>query len=191
MSTLIVYLLKLHVPTEQKCFNFLLQFSPPEKQKRILRQRIKQNADTMAIGGALARYMLWKAFRIPLNAQIAYGEFGKPYLPDYPDAYFSISHSGAYVACAVCDRPIGIDIQVVGAYRSTVAKRVCTPEELKQIEASTDLVAEFTKLWTQKEAYLKLLGYGLMKGIKDLPLPPTETLKTIKCENTYLSYISA
>ena len=60
-------------PINIETFNYLLQFSPPEKQQRILRQRVKRNADTMVIGGALVRYMIWKRFHIPLNALIAYG----------------------------------------------------------------------------------------------------------------------
>lgn len=186
-----IIVVQISKPIGRTVFQYLLQFSPPEKQKRILRQRIKQSADAMVVGGALARYMLWKAFHIPPDARITYGEFGKPYLPNYPKAHFNISHSRSYVACVVYDRPIGIDIQVVGPYRSAVARRVCTPEEVKQIEASTDPTTEFTGLWTQKEAYLKMSGRGLSGDIKALVIPETQALNTFKYENTFFSYASA
>lgn len=187
----VVRLTKIMVPLDDKTVNFLLQFSPPEKQRRILRQRIKRTADIMVVGGALVRHMLWRQFSIPPDARISYGEFGKPYLSDYPHAHFNISHSGQYIACAVCNRPVGIDVQVIRPYCPGVARRICVPEELQQIETSADLAAEFTKLWTKKEAYLKMLGYGLTTNIKTTACSTASKMKTLKYENTYLSYISA
>lgn len=148
-------------PIDEQTFRFLLRFSPIEKQQRILRQRIKQNADNMVIGGALARHMLWKELRVPLGSRIAYGEFGKPYLSDYPEAHFNISHSGQYTACVVCNRPVGVDVQMIAEYSPKVANRVCSKAELAKIVASNNPAAEFTKLWTRKEAYTKLIGEGI------------------------------
>ncbi len=54
---------------------------------------------------------------------------------DYPDVHFDISHS-QYVAGAVGDQPVGIDVQVVGACRPDVAVRVRGEEELARIGAS-------------------------------------------------------
>lgn len=152
-------------PIDEQTFRFLLRFSPLEKQQRILRQRVKQNADNMVIGSALARYMLWKEFHIPLESRIAYGGFGKPYLIDYPEAHFNISHSGQYVACAVCNRPIGVDVQIITPYHPDAAMRVCSNSELAQIDASSNQAKEFTKIWTKKEAYIKQIGLGLFKNL--------------------------
>lgn len=38
-------------------------------------------------------------------------EYGKPCIPDLPDAHFNISHSGRWVICAFDSQPIGIDIE--------------------------------------------------------------------------------
>lgn len=152
-------------PINEQTFQFLLRFSPPEKQQRILRQKIKQNADNMVIGGALARHMLWNEFHIPLGSCIAYGEFGKPYLSDYPEVHFNISHSGQYVACAVCNRPIGVDVQIITPYHPDVAMKVCSNLELAQINASSNHAEEFTKIWTKKEAYAKQLGFGISNNL--------------------------
>lgn len=165
--TLAVYIVQNRAPIDNKTFRFLLQFSPLEKRQRILSQRLKQNADNMVVGGALVRHMLWEKFLIPANASISYGEFGKPYLTDYPGAHFSISHSGEFVACAVCDRPVGVDMQEIRAYRPDVAERVCTYKELRQIKTSVDLAAEFTKIWTMKEAKVKAMGSGIWNYLQD------------------------
>lgn len=156
-----ICLVEVREPLNDKIINFLLAFSPLEKQHRILRQRVKRTADTMVVGGALVRHMLWRQFSILPDTQICYGKFGKPYLPDYPHAHFNVSHSGQYVVCAVCDAPIGIDIQRVVPYRPDVAVRVFTTAELKQIECSSDSSIEFTKIWTQMEARAKVSGMGI------------------------------
>lgn len=187
----VVRLAKVKAPLDQKTVNFLLPFSPPEKQCRILRQRIKRIADTIAVGGALVRHMLWEQFSIPPDTQISYDKFGKPYLPDYPYAHFNISHSEQYVACAVCSQPVGIDIQVIRPYCPGVARRVCVSGELHQIETNADPAAEFIKLWTKKEAYLKMLGYGLIADIQTVTFSTASEMKTLKYESTYISYISA
>ncbi len=186
--TPVVCLVKYEKPIDTAAFRFLLQFAPPEKQARILCQRVKQNADNMLVGAALARHMIWEIFQIPLSQQhIAYGPYGKPYLRDYPNVHFNISHSGQYVACAVADCPVGIDVQVIGAYRPDVAARVCNEEELAGIEASVNPATEFTKLWTRKEAYLKMLGCGIVGGIRELPTGDETRIKTSLLPNAVLS----
>ncbi len=186
--TPVVCIVKNEKPIDDAAFRFLLQFAPLEKQERILRQRMKQNADNMLVGAALARHMIWETFHIPISQQqIAYGPYGKPYLRDYPNVHFNISHSGQYVACAVADRPVGIDVQVVETYRPDVVAKVCSEEELARINASDDPAAEFTKLWTRKEAYLKMLGCGIIGGIRELPTGNEAQIKTSLLPNAVLS----
>lgn len=186
--TPVVCIVKNEKPIDDAAFRFLLQFAPLEKQERILRQRVKQNADNMLVGAALARHMIWETFRIPVSQQqIACGPYGKPYLRDYPNAHFNISHSGQYVACAVADWSVGIDVQVIGAYRPDVAVRVCSEGELAKIETSDNLATEFTKLWTQKEAYLKMLGCGIAGGIRELPTGDETRIKTSLLPNAVFS----
>ena len=175
-------------PIDDTTFRFLLQFSPPEKRERILRQRVKQNADTMLVGAALASHLLLETFHIPISKQhIVYGPYGKPYLRDYPDVHFNISHSGIYVACAVADRPIGIDVQMISEYRPNVADRVCSKAELAKIEASDNPDAEFTKLWTRKEAYAKWTGEGIGRIVSTTEQMEHVSLITYPLNSTFLS----
>lgn len=184
--TVSVCLVQNNKPFDETVFQFLLKFSPPEKQQRILRQRIKQNAVSMAVGGALARYMLWKKFGITPDAKIAYGEFGKPYLPDYPDAHFNISHSGQFVVCAVYDRPIGVDVQEIIPYRPDIAAKICSNTELAQIEASTDQSTEFTRIWTRKEATAKVKGLGIWAAVSSIAIPSSE-IYSMHIENIFIT----
>lgn len=184
----IIFLVQNDTPILNEVFRFLLQFVQPEKRERILRQRIKQNADNMLIGDILAKFAVKNVFAIDIAKQrIGYGEFGKPYLLDYPDIHFNISHSGEYVVCAVCDIPIGIDIQEIKPYNPNVAKKICLPFELKQIEQSTDKASEFIKLWTRKEAALKAKGTGIAGAIDEKYLIGTKT-QSVQFFNYWLSY---
>lgn len=160
--TQVVYISKADVPIAQETFEFLLGFIRNEKVKSILKQKIKQNADEMLIGEILAMVAIKKTFDIPVSLQkITVDSCGKPYLKNFPQVFFNISHSEGYIACAVCDSPVGIDIQKITPFNYVVAKKICTEEELSQILNSPDQDSEFTKLWTKKEAVLKMKGTGI------------------------------
>ena len=158
----VVCVVKNERPIDESTFRFLLQFVQPEKRERILRQRIKQNADNMLVGDILAKYMVKREFGIPFSCQqVSYGQYGKPYLTRYSDVHFNISHSGQFVACAVCDVSVGIDIQETVPYKADVAHRMYSVMDLLTIHTSVNQAFEFTKIWTQKEAYTKMLGTGI------------------------------
>ena len=121
-----ICLVKVNSPIDENTFQYLLKFVQTEKQERILKQRIKQNADNMLIGEILAKTVIKKTFGIDIAKQkFAYSEYGKPYLSNYPNVHFNVSHSRDYVVCAVFNKPIGVDIQKIGKYDPDVAKRVC------------------------------------------------------------------
>lgn len=166
-----ICIVRVPAPLDDKTVQTLMPFAPAEKQTRIRRQRNRQNADNMLVGAALARYLLWQELRIPYTAVIAYGSYGKPYLADYPKAHFNISHSGQYVGCSVCDRPVGIDIQEIVSYRSEIAANVCNLAEMAQLGTSVEPAAEFARIWTKKEAFVKLTGNGIARGLKDVSFP--------------------
>ena len=92
---------------------------------------------------------------------------GKMYLPDVNDFFFSLSHSGDYAACVICDVPVGVDIQQKRVTRANIAKRFFKTEEVQKIEKlpvekRDDL---FFRYWTGKESYLKLKGNGILGGM--------------------------
>ena len=59
----------------------------------------------------LLRYALKKKYGISAVPEFNYNEYGKPFLKDFPDIYFSMSHCAGRVVCAVSDSPVGVDIQ--------------------------------------------------------------------------------
>ncbi len=163
--TPVVYAVKTETPVNSDIFRFLLGFVRAEKSERILRQKVKQNADEMLMGEILAMSAIKNVFQIPFSRQIIIEDsFGKPYLRDFPNIHFNISHCSGFVVCAVCDKPVGVDVQQITPFLLPVAKRICNEKELLQISESKNADSDFTKLWTMKEAALKLKGTGIAKG---------------------------
>ena len=80
-----------------------------------------------------------------------------------------------------------MDIQEIVPYCRDVAKRVFSPEELSQVESSPDPSAEFTKIWTKKEAYLKMLGVGLSDSLNKIALPKQSKVQTTGYMNAFIS----
>ncbi|MBQ6431775.1 MAG: 4'-phosphopantetheinyl transferase superfamily protein [Oscillospiraceae bacterium] len=106
---------------------------------------------------------------------ISYGEAGKPYLAGRDDVFFSLSHSGCYVLCAVSDREIGADIETVRSVDLKIARRFFCAGEYEHIAAQETEDARrelFFRDWTLKESFLKATGLGLR-----LPLNQFEIIR--------------
>ena len=68
-----------------------------------------------------------------------------------------MSHCKYAVACAVSNEPVGIDAEVIKEnVKDDLARYVLSDEELEDL---TPL--KFTRLWTMKEAVVKLSGRGI------------------------------
>ena len=105
------------------------------------------------------------------DAELIYGEHGKPYLRDYSDVFFNLSHSGRYVMCAAGDVEVGIDIQEHVPDRRHIAGRFFTEYECRMIEdAHDDEEADriFFDIWTYKESFVKAYGTGIDSSFGDI-----------------------
>lgn len=73
--------------------------------------------------------------------------------------FFSISHSGGYVAVAVSNKEIGIDIEEITAFEKRCSDEGFFPSMIKHVvgkkEAIPQTSPELLKLWTQKESIFK------------------------------------
>ena len=102
--------------------------------------------------------------------EFIYNGSGKPYLKEYPHIFFNISHCKNAVCCALADFEIGVDVQDIRPYNSAVAKRVCSPAELRSLSAATDPARLFSKMWAKKESYAKSRGISVTSTFRqDLP----------------------
>ena len=85
---------------------------------------------------------------------------GKPYLIE-PPLFFNLSHSSDYVACAIADFEIGLDIQNIRPVSMPLARRFFSKEELRKLQASEHPDKVFTLLWSLRESYWKATGRGI------------------------------
>ncbi len=91
---------------------------------------------------------------------LAYGSAGKPYLKDYADRHFNLSHTEGLLACAVSDREVGIDAERIRHFSPAILRRL-TQNERDFIESDIEPELAFIKVLTMKEAYIKLMGEGI------------------------------
>ena len=97
---------------------------------------------------------------------------GKPYICGYPDVHFSFSHCSGGVICSISKNETGADIETVNSYQKELFSNVLSENEIAHIEKSSDPDAEFTAVWTMKEAYGKMSGTGLVYDLKNTSFVP-------------------
>lgn len=96
----------------------------------------------------------------PWPPRITAGVLGKPEW-NVEGLYFNLSHSGSIAACAIADRPVGLDVQEPCGCREALTGRFFSPEEQAFLAASADKDRDFCRIWSRKESYVKALGTGI------------------------------
>jgi 4'-phosphopantetheinyl transferase len=113
---------------------------------------------------ALLRHALRASHGLELDTQVVrVNRYGKPRLAALPHVHFNLSHSGAWLVCALHDRPVGIDIEATRARLDLPADLILHPAEQVEQRGLEPAAARdhFFRLWTLKESLLKALGTGL------------------------------
>ena len=101
-------------------------------------------------GDGLARQMLSEVLRLaPQDVPITESESGKP---QTAGAFFSISHSGDTVGCAVSDREVGLDMERIRPVPARLGRA---------LDGKWQTAEEFWRLWTCQEAAIKCRGETL------------------------------
>ena len=122
---------------------------------------------------------------------ITKNEHGKPFLKDYPDVHFNLSHCKNGIIVAVSDEPIGVDIESYREVSDSLIRYTMNDEEQHIIAKSDDSVRTFTEYWTKKEAVFKLRGTGITKGLHEL-LNGNELVETfVNTEKRYAYSIAS
>ena len=108
--------------------------------------------------------VLKKDYKIENCPGILRDEMGKPYFTE-GKLQFNVSHSGEYLAIAISENPVGVDIQEPKQVKDGMFKKVVQPKEQSLIGA--DSQKDFLRLWTLKESFVKAEGKGLRISLKD------------------------
>lgn len=129
------------------------------KSRRFEKDKLQALGAGLLLDFGLKEYGLREA-----GVAMAYGSNGKPYLADYPDIHFNLSHSGSMAMAVFSDREAGCDVERVQEARMSVARRFFTEEEyvlLESLKAEAERDRMFARIWTVKESFLKVTGEGM------------------------------
>lgn len=163
-----------------------LSLLPPERIDKISRYRFDKDKLRSLVAGLLI-------YRATGGAELSYGEHDKPYLKD-GGLYFSVSHSGDVVAIATDTDEVGCDVEyIVSENRLKIADRFYHPSERDYVAGADDRSAAFTRVWTRKEAYLKMTGEGISSDLTAFDTsssPLSEQIITFENDGWMLSVCS-
>ena len=140
----------------------------PEERKRKIMSLRPAESQRQSLGVGILLFRAMEKYGLePEGREIRAGKFGKPYLPGAPAFQFNLSHSGERVLCAVCDRPVGGDVERIERDLTGLARRFFHPEEQAALAAvpEEERNALFVRLWTRKESYLKAKGTGISESL--------------------------
>lgn len=149
-----------------------------ERQERIKKYLFDKDKITSLAAELLIRKEATKTLGITdKDISFSYNEFGKPYLSNYPEYCFSISHSEQCIAFTGSNCPIGIDVEKASKHDLDIAEKFFTAGELKYIQENENKDIAFYDIWTKKEAYAKMLGTGLMTPLSSFDVTDKELRK--------------
>ncbi len=153
---------------DKDLFQAWLNRMPESRRKKVKAYRYAEGSRLSLGVGILLFQAMERGGINPGCAEVRETEFGRPYLPDYPEFHFSLSHSGDWAMCAVSGHPVGCDAEKTGRGDERIAERFFHPEEREALRGEEDRAAWkrlFTRIWVRKESHVKLTGRGLGEGL--------------------------
>ena len=137
-----------------------------QRREQALRFRNERGQRTCVLAYLLLKRALREEYGITGNPIFTYGEHGKPAIVGHPDVHFNLSHCREAVVCAVSRHPVGVDVESVSRYKDSLARHTMNGNEQARISVADRPDVAFTRLWTMKEARLKLTGEGITIDLK-------------------------
>ena len=138
----------------------------PQRREQALKFKHEQGQRLCVLAYQLLKQGLREEYGITENPLFEYNEHGKPSIVGHPDIFFNFSHCKEAAACVVSDRPVGIDVESIREYKESLARYTMSDTELEQILSAEHPDVAFIRLWTMKEATLKLIGTGISNDLK-------------------------
>ncbi|EEL96510.1 4'-phosphopantetheinyl transferase family protein [Bacillus mycoides] len=150
---------------ENHLFNQFSNLISNEKRERMKRLLNLCDINRTLIGDLLIRSLVCQKYKMN-NEEIKfiYNEYGKPFVQNFSDFHFNISHSGEWVVCATANSNVGIDIERVSDIEALkLANEFFSEEEFYDLSNmnSDEQINYFFDLWTLKESHIKMIGKGL------------------------------
>ncbi len=159
-----VYIADISALKDAPVFECLLERVPEYRQKKVKSFKFEKGKMQSLGVGLLLQLACKEMGREGADEHVAYGENGKPYLADFPNVHFNLSHSGERVMGVISPFEVGCDVEIIKGDRGKLAERFFKPEEsawIKHFESLESQSEAFYRLWTLKECYMKVTGRGM------------------------------
>ena len=137
-----------------------------QRREQALKFKFEQGQRLCVLAYQLLKEGLHKEYGITENPIFEYNEHGKPSIVGHPEIYFNLSHCKEAVVCAISNHPIGIDVESIREFKDSLVNYTMNDDEVREIEASENPASAFIRLWTMKEATMKLVGTGISNDMK-------------------------
>ncbi len=165
---------------------------PPGDIKRVEDYYFLKDKQSFIIRRGILYLLLNRYLKIkPDNISLVYSETGKPFLPDYANFYFNLSHSTDRAVFIFSDNPVGIDIEYIRDMDNfdDMAKISFSVDEYKKISSLSGINKKklFFDIWTKRESVLKAngAGFSLINELRLQSMPSGDPLVVDFCKTKW------
>ncbi|EMR74215.1 phosphopantetheinyl transferase [Thaumarchaeota archaeon SCGC AB-539-E09] len=162
-----IHVWKIDLKKQKKIFNEMYSILSEKERTRVKSLRFKKDRIRYTIGQSALRNILAEYLELgPEEVCFSYMSTGKPKLESQKKIQFNFSHSKDLAIFALNEKHrLGIDIEFEKEISELekMIKYYCTNQEKATIKKlpNEKQKSAFYRFWTQKEAYLKGVEYGL------------------------------
>ena len=156
-----------------------------QRREQALKFRHEQGQRLCVLAYQLLKQGLREEYGITENPIFEYNEHGKPSIVGHPEIFFNLSHCKEAAVCAISHQPIGVDVESLREFKDSLVHYTMNDEEIHEIESAENPSEAFIRLWTMKEATLKLIGTGISNDIKNA-IDPTKYKYTTVTRQRYI-----
>ena len=168
----------------------LLEKLPPIRREKALRFTVHSGRISCIVSYLLFLYGFRNLYHMEGTPDFSGEKFEKPYLADYPEIHFNLSHCNNGCACIMDNFEVGIDLQEIRKVSLKTFEKICSADEILEIQNSNNPEKEFCKIWSYKEALSKLTGEGIFRDISNISSMGVMLHTEYVVPDMYMSYAS-
>ncbi|RKD31338.1 4'-phosphopantetheinyl transferase family protein [Lacrimispora algidixylanolytica] len=143
-----------------------------EKQEKIRRYYFEIDKKLSFYAELMIRLALSKLLKLPPQKfRLTTTKNGKPFVIDYPNAYFNVSHSKNAILCSISNTGnVGVDIEQISKMSEDLIPYISHPKEMNYLSSLHQEIQNyaFYKIWTRKEAFVKRNGLGICQDLTSI-----------------------
>jgi phosphopantetheinyl transferase len=162
----------LNEPNEKE-WEILCEDLPKKIVKKAVRFKNWRDKAIRLHGWKMLLRELKKINQTELMNTIKFEKKGKPFF-DNSNIFFNMSNSKNTIILITAPYEVGVDLEFVRPVKRTIYSRVFCKEEIEFLGQSNNEEADFIKLWTKKEAVVKLFGGGISMGLANFSVLKNE-----------------